>query len=104
MVLTPSLPREGSWSSEPWSTCMMGRVIWYHPELRFGFIECSAGMTLGSVTRGCLDLFHEVKGPLAVTGPATLTNVSTGREVLFDVEANALSEDQVNELLGLVQG
>jgi len=49
-------------------------------------------------------LFHEVKGPLAVTGPATLTNVSTGREVLFDVEANALSEDQVNELLGLVQG
>lgn len=83
---------------------MTGRVIWYHPELRFGFIECTGGLTLGTVKRGCLDLFHEVKGPLAVTGPATLANVSTGRDVLFDVEANALSEDQVNELLGLVQG
>jgi hypothetical protein len=61
-------------------------------------------MTLSTVTRGCPDLFHEVKGPLGMTGSAILANVSTGRKVLFDVEANALSEDQVNELLGLVQG
>ena len=102
--MTAAPKRDLLWMPETANACMTGTVIWYHPGLRFGFIECLGGLTLGTVERGCLDLFDQVRGPLAASGPATLANVSTGKAVLFDVEANALSEDQANELLGLVQG
>jgi hypothetical protein len=93
-----------AWTPEPRNRCVTGRVIWYHPELRFAFIESASGLTLGTIDRGQLDLYHEVRGDLGSVGPTALINISTGKEVVFDVEADALSEDQANELLGLVQG
>lgn len=92
------------WTPEPRHRCVTGRVIWCHPELRFAFIESTRGLTLGTIDCGQLDLFHEVRGDLGSTGPTALINISTGKKVMFDVEADALSEDQANELLGLVQG
>jgi hypothetical protein len=83
--------------------CVIGRVIWYHADLRFAFIECRKGLTLGTIERGQLDLFHEVRGELDSKGSTVLANISTGKKVLFTVEAGALSEEQANELLGLVQ-
>jgi len=80
-----------------------GAVIWYHPDLRCALIERIGGLTLGTLDKGRLDLFHSVWGDLASTGLKTLTNRSTGRDVVFTVEAVALSEDQANELLGLQQ-
>lgn len=83
---------------------MHGAVIWYHADMRCALIERAGGLTLGTVEGGKLDLFHSVWGDLASTGPKTLSNVSTGRDVAFTVEAVGLSEEQANELLGLLQG
>jgi len=91
------------WTPESRNKYVAGRVIWYHPALCFAVIESFRGLTLGTIDSGRLDLFDELREDLGSTGPTELTNLSTGEEVLFDVEAAAISEQQANGLLGLVQ-
>lgn len=92
------------WTPEGRNRYVTGRVIWYHPGLRFAFIESFRGLTLGTVDKGRLNLFDELRGDLGCTGPTELSNVSTGKAVFFDIESALVSEDQANELLGLIQG
>ncbi|QWT20760.1 hypothetical protein KPL74_01830 [Bacillus sp. NP157] len=83
---------------------MDGAVVWYHPALGCALIEHWEGLTLGMVEGGDLGLFDRVRGDLTSSGPTTLWNVSTGHPVAFTVEGVALSEDQANELVGLLTG
>jgi len=92
-----------AWAPDSGNASVTGRVIWYHPALRFAVVEGFRGLTLGTIDKGRLNLFDELQGDLGTTGRTELINVSTGKTVLFDIEATALSEDQANELLGLVQ-
>jgi hypothetical protein len=87
-----------------WSTPMDGTVVWYRPALGCALIEHWEGLTLGMVDGGDLGLFHKIRGDLTSVGPKTLWNVSTGLHVTFTVEDVALSEDQANELVGLLRG
>lgn len=82
---------------------MHGQVIWYHPELRVALIERLDGFTVGTVEKGELALGLRVVGNLRTPGLTTLTVSATGLKVAFSVEADALTEDQANELLGFVR-
>ncbi len=82
---------------------MHGNVIWYHPELRVSLIERVDGFTVGSVDRGELALGLRVEGHLRTNGPITLSVPVTGQVIDFTVEADALTEDQANELLGFLR-
>jgi hypothetical protein len=82
---------------------MQGTVIWYHPELRVALIERADGFTVGSVESGDLDLGLLVKGDLRTPGLIRLIAPVTGQVIEFAVEADALTEDQANELLGFVR-
>jgi hypothetical protein len=82
---------------------MYGDVIWYHPELRVALIERQDGFTVGTVEHGTLERNQRVQGDLRTAGQTTLTVVPQGNEVIFTVEADALTEDQANELLGFIR-
>ncbi|WP_043695928.1 hypothetical protein [Luteibacter sp. 9133] len=82
---------------------MLGKVIWYHPELRVALIERGGGFTVGTVEDGRLCLGSLVRGNLRDPGQTTLTNDVDGCPVGFLVEADALSEEEANELLGFVR-
>lgn len=80
-----------------------GKVIWYHPELQTALIEREDGFTVGSVERGTLALGETVSGELRTQGLCELTRDPSGGSVTFLVEADALSEEEANELLGYVR-
>ncbi|QWT22043.1 hypothetical protein KPL74_08555 [Bacillus sp. NP157] len=82
---------------------MLGKVIWFHPELCVALIERSGGFTVGTVERGNLGLGALVHGNLREPGKTLLRVDPDGAEVAFLVEAEALSEEEANELLGFVR-
>ncbi|WP_157006538.1 hypothetical protein [Luteibacter yeojuensis] len=66
-------------------------------------IERSGGFTVGSVYAGFLTLGGMVEGGFRQAGPTTLKDVVTDEEVSFFVEADAMTEDEANDLLGIVR-
>lgn len=82
---------------------MQGKVIWYHPELRVALIERPGGYTVGSPEAGDLRLGALVCGDLRHEGLTDLWDPFTRERVAFLIEANAVSEEEANELLGYVR-
>jgi hypothetical protein len=82
---------------------VVGKVIWYHPELRVALIERRVGFTVGSVETGELTLGGRVNGELHAPGPTHLHDVATDKTVGFLVEADVVSEEEANELLGFLR-
>lgn len=82
---------------------MRCRVIWYHSELRLALIERGDGFTIGSVEEGHLAPGLVVRGDFANPGLTTLQTEPVSHPVAFFIEANALSEEEADELLGFVR-
>jgi hypothetical protein len=82
---------------------MLGKVIWYHPELRVALIERGIGFTVGTVEAGDLTLGDVVRGNLRDAGRTMLRTEPPRAPITFLVEADALSEEEANELLGFVR-
>ena len=82
---------------------MLGKVIWFHEELRMALIERAAGFTVGSVETGFLTLGGYVEGALDQEGPTVLTDTANQASVAFLVEAHTVTEEEANELLGIVR-
>jgi hypothetical protein len=78
-------------------------VTWYHPELQTALIERAGEFTVGTVSSGELSIGDEVTGDFTLETLTRLTNTTAGETLLFLVEANALTEDQANELLGYMR-
>jgi len=70
-----ALPCPHTVAPHGWIVPLRGIVTWYHPELQTALHEATT----------------------------KLLNATTGEPVLFLVEANALSEEQANELLGFMR-
>jgi len=85
------------------SVTLRGVVTWYHPELQTALIERVGGFTVGTLVCGRLSLGDELVGQFTHEATTKLLNATTGEPVMFLVEANALSEDQANELLGFMR-
>ncbi|MEX1827090.1 hypothetical protein L2Y94_09890 [Luteibacter aegosomatis] len=83
---------------------MLGKVIWFHEELRMALIERAGGFTVGSVEAGFLTLGGRVEGDFRHEGPTVLHDVESARSVAFLVEADAVTEEEANELLGIMRG
>lgn len=66
-------------------------------------IERPAGFTVGSVEAGFLTLGGYVEGALDREGPTVLTDLATHAAVDFLVEAHTVTEEEANELLGIVR-
>ncbi|KJV31284.1 hypothetical protein VI08_13570 [Luteibacter yeojuensis] len=82
---------------------VLGKVIWFHDELKMALIERRGGFTVGSVDEGFLTLGGYVEGALDHQGPTVLMDLATEAEVSFLVEADTVTEDEANELLGIVR-
>lgn len=82
---------------------MFGKTIWFHQDLRMALIERPAGFTVGAVEAGVLTLGGDVVGPLEHEGRVTLLDVTTQMPVGFLVEAGTVTEDEANELLGVIR-
>jgi hypothetical protein len=82
---------------------VLGKVIWVHEELRMALIERCGGFTVGSVEEGRLTLGGCVEGEFRRTGPTVVKDIESGALVTFFVEAEAMTEDEANELLGIVR-
>ncbi|MET0934781.1 MAG: hypothetical protein ABWX83_02265 [Luteibacter sp.] len=66
-------------------------------------IERVGGFTVGTVEEGQLTIGAVVVGNLTTPGPSVLKPVGSEGQVVFNVEADALTEDQANELLGFIR-
>jgi hypothetical protein len=82
---------------------MLGKVIWFHEDLRMALIERAAGFTVGSIESGYLTLGGYVEGALDREGTTVLTDLATQASVSFLVEADTVTEEEANELLGIVR-
>ncbi|WP_331642895.1 hypothetical protein [Luteibacter sp.] len=83
---------------------MLGKVLWFHDELRMALIERAGGFTVGSVESGFLTLGGQVEGDGWHEGPTVLKDLTTQGRVVFLVEADAETEEEANELLGFLRG
>jgi len=83
---------------------MHGDVVWYDQELRVALIARLDGFTIGTVERGQLAIGLRVQGDLRTPGPVILTELITGQNLLFTVEAEAMTEEDANGLLGFARG
>ena len=81
---------------------MQGTVVRYHGELRLALIERLDGFTVGTVESGDFERGLVVDGNLRTPGLTDLVIPLTGTTVTFTVEADVLTEDEANELLGLM--
>jgi len=82
---------------------VLGKVIWFHEELRMALIERCGGFTVGSVEEGRLTLGGCVEGEFRQAGPTVVKDMGSGALATFFVEAEAMTEDEANELLGIVR-
>jgi hypothetical protein len=98
-----ALPCPHTVAPHGWIVPLRGIVTWYHPELQTALIERAGGFTVGTIVGGRLSLGDELIGQFTHEATTKLLNATTGEPVLFLVEANALSEEQANELLGFMR-
>jgi hypothetical protein len=82
---------------------VLGKVIWFHEELRMALIERCGGFTVGSVEEGSLTLGGCVEGEFRRTGPTVVKDMGSDALATLFVEAEAMTEDEANELLGIVR-
>jgi len=82
---------------------MRGVVRWYHNELKLALLEREDGFTMGSIEEGSCSLSDVLAGQFRRGHVETLFNESKASEVRFLVEAAAMTEDQVNEILGFIR-
>ncbi|UPG88224.1 hypothetical protein L2Y96_12420 [Luteibacter aegosomaticola] len=86
------------------SSLMFGKVIWFHKDLGMGLIERAGGFTVGSVESGILTLGGRVEGDFLGEGMTVIQDLESSAQVTFFVEADAVTEEEANELLGIVRG
>ena len=82
---------------------MRGIVRWYHPELRMAIVELDCGFAVGAVEEGDCAIGDALSGSFRNDEVTQLRNARTSREVIMHVEAERISEDQANDLLGLMR-
>lgn len=82
---------------------MRGMVAWYHHELRVALIERLAGFTVGTLEEGLISPGDVLSGDMRTPGHSRLNNETTGKSLLFDVEAEALTEEEATDLLGFIR-
>jgi len=82
---------------------MLGKVFWFYEDLRMALIERCGGFTVGSLDEGFLTLGGCVEGDFRNPGPTVIKDVTTRAPVAFFVEAEAMTEDEANDLLGIVR-
>lgn len=82
---------------------MRGTVRWYHPELQMVIVELDCGFAVGAVEEGECAIGDHLTGMFRNDEVAQLFNARTGHDVIMHVEAERISEDQANDLLGLMR-
>ena len=82
---------------------MRGVVRWYHPELRMALVELDGGFAVGAVEEGHCQIGDRLTGSFRHDEVELLANARTGEGVIMHVEAGHISEDQANDLLGLMR-
>ncbi|MDF4004134.1 hypothetical protein P3W33_12090 [Luteibacter sp. PPL552] len=82
---------------------MLGKVIWFHDELRMALIERPGAFTVGSVESGSLTLGGQVEGDFHLEGLVRVVDLCTRDTVDFLVEADSVTEEEANELLGFLR-
>jgi hypothetical protein len=80
-----------------------GVVTWYHPELQVALVERDGGFTVGTIEQGQCALGDILLGDFLREDVSQMINETTDSQVVFLVEANALTEDQASELLGYLR-
>ena len=80
-----------------------GVVRWFNLDLQVLIIECENGFAIGSVERGECQLNDVLLGEFCRERFESVVNERTGATVEILVEAIEVSEDQANELLGLLR-
>ena len=82
---------------------MLGIVRWYHPELRMALVEVDHWFVVGAVEEGTCAIGDALHGQFRRDVVEALRNGSTGDMVLLHVEAERVTEEQANDLLGLMR-
>jgi len=82
---------------------MCGIIRWYHPELRMALVELDHGYAVGAVEEGDCAIGDRLHGTFRHDEVEQLVNDRTGDDVIMHVEAGRISEDQANDLLGLMR-
>lgn len=81
---------------------MRGVVRWYHPELQMALIELGNGFAVGAVEEGDCMIGDALEGHFRQDEVENLHNQRTGMPLLMLVEEERVSEEQANDLLGLM--